>query len=298
MIRALWQYRISLPLLLQLLLLFVVAPEQCDIFLITSDEDQENASKFASILIKFCKSCCNYKLTIYPELDFGGNKLEHLRSGLAHSKYRFIFIDNGFREENLVKFGTDAALMDMIDKGDQSIVPVKAHGGIGTPSLLRMFRSLDVQRLLNGKRLDDVDVDLLAKTDVRESVLKNIVKMVSKSDFGSSSKLSSAEYSPRMASQHSEILRKHFVCLADRMDPDNGLVSHLFSAGVVNRREMENIRAEKTIYDRNEYLLKLLMRKCEGDYLKFIDKLREVDQSSVADILCPSSASEQQSVDR
>jgi len=275
--------------------LFVVDPGQYDIFIINSDEDQENASKLASILVKFCKSHCNYDLTIHPELDFGGNKLEHLRTGLAHSKYRFIFIDDNFREENLVKFKTDAALMEMIDRQDQSIVPVKAHARIVTPSLLRMFRSLDVHKLLNGKRLDKVDVDSLAEADVRVSVLKNIVKMVSKSEFGSSSKLSSAEHSPRMVSQHSEILRKHFVHLSNKIDPDHGLVSHLFSAEVINSREMESILVEKTIYHRNEYLLKLLMRKSKSDYLKFIDilRLREVDQSHIADILCSDSAHEQ-----
>lgn len=264
---------------------------QYDIFLITSDEDQENASKFADILVRFCKSHCGYDLTVHPELDFGGNKLEHLRSGLARSRCRFIFIDDGFREDDLVRFGTDAALMEMIDRGDQSIIPVRAHAGIPTPPLLKMFKSLDVHKLLNGRRLDTVlDAGVLAETDIRVPVLKNIVRMVSRSEFGSSSKLSSAgEQSPRTASQHSEIIRKHFVELGDAIDPDSGLVGHLFSAGVVNHREMENVQAEKTLYKRNEYLLKLLMRKSESDYLKFVDVLRKVDQSYVVDILCPGS---------
>lgn len=257
---------------------------QYDIFLITSDDDQENASKLASILLRFSKSCCDYDLTIHPELEIGENMLDHLRRGLARSKYRFIFIDSGW--DDLAKFGTDAALMEMIHQQDQSIIPVKAHAGIGTPSLLRMFRPLDVQKLLNGKRLDDLDVDSLTESDVRLSELKKIVKMVSKSDFGSSSKLSSAEQSPRMTSQHSDTLRRHFSDLVDNMDPDHGLVNELFSLRVINLREMENIRASKTIFDRNEYLLRLLMRKSEGDYRKFIDALRKLDQPHIADILC------------
>jgi len=269
--------------------LFVVDLGQYDIFLITSDDDQENASKLASILVRFSKSCCNYELTIHPELDLGENKLEHLRSGLARSKYRFIFIDSGFREDDLVKFGADAALMEMIERQDKSIIPVKAHAGIGTPSLLRMFKPLDVQKLLNGKRLDDLDVDLLTESNIHRSVLRNIVEKVSRSDFGSSSKLSSAEQSPRMSSRHSDTLRRHFSNLVDKMNPDHGLVNELFSLSVIGPREMENIRAEKTIFDRNEYLLKLLMRKCEADYLKFVDALRKLDQSHVANILCSGS---------
>jgi len=268
---------------------FVVDAEPYDIFLIASDDDQEKAIKLADILLRFCKSLCNYDLRVHPELDLGGNKLEHLRSGLARSRCRFIFIDDGFREDDLVKFGTDAALMEMIERGDQSIVPVKAHSGIGTPSLLRMFRALEVRKLLNGKRLDDVDLCSLAETDVRPSEIKNIVKMVTKSDPGSSSKPSSAEQSPRMTSQHSEVLRKHFSDLVSTIDPDQGLLGRLFSADVIGDREMENVRAEKTTYDRNEYLLKLLMRKSKADYMKFVDVLREVNQSHVADLLCCSS---------
>jgi len=273
--------------------LVVIDPGQYDVFLITSDEDQENASKLAGILLRFCRSCCNCNLTIHPELEIGESRLEHLRTGLKRSRFRFIFIDDGFQEENLVKFGTDAALIEMIERRDQSIVPVRAHSGIDTPSLLRMFKPLDVHKLLYSKRLDNVDVDSLTEADIRLPELKRVVQMVSKSDFGSSSKLSSAEQSPRMASQHSEVLRKHFADLAEKMDPDHGLVSRLFSLSVISRREMENILAEKTTSARNEYLLRQLMRKSRDDYLKFIDMLREVDQSHIADILCCGSADEQ-----
>jgi len=269
--------------------ILVAGEGPCDIFMITSDDDMDNASKLATVLVKFCKSYCDYDLKVHPELELGENKLDHLRNGLATSNYRFIFIDDGFRENDLVKFGTDAALMEMIDHHDQSIIPVRAHSGITIPSLLRMFRCLDVHKLLYGKHLEDIDVDSMTETDINTSLLSNIVKMISKSVSSALAKLSAAEQSARASSQHSEVLRKYYTYLVDNMDPDHGLLTQLFADKVISHREMERIRAEKTFYDRNEYLIKILSRKSEKDFAKFVAILRE-EQSHVSDVLCSSSA--------
>jgi len=262
----------------------VVDGAQCDIFIITTDDNEDNASKLADVFTKFCKYCSSHNVTIHPPLEYGENKLDHLRSGLASSSYRFIFIDDGFHEDDLVKFGTDAALMEMISRRDQSIIPVRAHANIVIPSLLRMFRSLDVHKLLRGKRLDDVDISQLTESDIEMTLLAKIIKMVSKPVFGSSTKL---EQSPKTSPQHSEILRKHYSYLVDNMDPDNGLLNDLFSTGVISARQMESIRVEKTYFDRNECLIKMLMRKSEKDFSKFVEVL-QVEQSHIATILCPS----------
>jgi len=262
----------------------------CDIFIITTDDNLDNASKLSDVFIKFSKCCSSYNLSIYPLLEYGENKLEHLRRGLARSTYRFIFIDDNFHEDDLVKFGTDAALMEMINRRDQSIIPVRAHASIIIPPLLRMFRSLDVHKLLRGKRLDDVSVSELRESDVDMSLLASIVKMVSKSVTGPSSKVSAADRSPRTTSQHSEILRKHYSELVNSMDADHGLLADLYSSGVIGLREMESVRAERTSFDRNEYLIKILMRKSEKNFAKFVEVLNKVGQSHIANILCSSRA--------
>jgi len=268
-----------------------------DIFMVTSDDDQDNANKLADVLVKFCKCCCNYSLTVHPELEIGANKLEHLRSGLAHSTYRFIFIDDGFQLDDLVKFGTDAALMEMIDRRDQSIIPVRAHEKIVIPSLLRMFRCLNVHKLLYGKRLENIDINSLSETDIDRALLASIVKMVSKSVANAACRQLTGEQSPRPSTQHSEILRKHYSELVNSIDPDSGLLSDLFTAKVINSREMESIRTEKTFYDRNEYLIKVLSRKSDKDFMKFVEVL-DKEQSHIADILHSSLPSENQSAVR
>jgi len=256
----------------------VVDCDQCDIFMITTDDDIENASKLAEVFIKFCN------LTIHPLLEYGENKLEHLRRGLARSSYRFIFIDDSFHEDDLVKFASDAALMEMINRRDQSIIPVRAHSRITIPSLLRMFRSLDVHKLLRGKRLDEVDVGSLTESDIEMSLLARIVNMVNKSV---PAKSSAADQSPRTSPQHPEILRKCYAELVDKMDPDE-LLNELFANRVISAREKENVRVEKTYYDRNEYLIKILMRKSEKDFGKFVELLHKVGQSHIADMLSTS----------
>jgi len=274
-----------------------VCTDHYDIFIVTSDDDQENANTLVDVLVKFCQCCCNYALTVHPELEIGGNKLEHLRSGLEHSTYRFIFIDDGFQLDDLVKFGTDAALMEMINRRDQSIIPVRAHEKIIIPSLLRMFRCLNVHKLLYGKRLEHIDVNSLTETDIDRALLASIVKMVSKSVASGASRQLTGEQSPRPSTQHSEILRRHYSELVNNLDPDSGLLSDLFTANVISSREMESIRTEKTFYDRNEYLIKLLSRKSEKDFMKFVEVL-DKEQSHVVDILRSSLRSEKQSVVR
>jgi len=253
-----------------------------DIFIITCDDDQKNASKLSEILQRFCKSCCDYKLTVHPQIGLGENQLAHLRSGLKHSTYRFIFIDDGFHEDDLVKFGTDAALMEMIQCQDQSIVPVRAHAGIKLPPLLRMFRPLDIHKLLRDKRLDDISVSSLSDNDIDKALLANIVRMLCKSVPNVSSV--KPQSSPSSASPHARVLRAHYRHLADNMDVDSGLLTDLFSAQVINHREMERIHVEKTSYDRNEYLIKLLMKKSDRDFAKFVELLGR-DQSHIADTL-------------
>lgn len=260
---------------------FVVCLDNFDLFIITSDDHEENAMKLAELLTKFCG------ITVHPELLFGQNKLDHLRSGLEHSNFKFIFIDDGFRESDLVKFGTDAALMQMIHSHDQSIIPVRAHSGIVIPSLLRMFRSLDVHKLLFGKRLDDVDVKMLAETDIDRAMLANIVKILSKSVCGAALKQSAGDQSPRLTFQHSEILRKNYLFLVDHMNPDHGLLSALCSGSVISPREMETIKSQKTSYDRNEYLIDLLRRKSGKDFTEFIAALLSTEQAHIADVLNP-----------
>ena len=156
------------------IILSVVYLGDYDIFIVTSEADQDNANKLTDVLVKFCKVCCAYDLTVYPESEIWKNKLEHLDSGLAHSTYGFIFVDNGFQLDELVMFGTNTGLIEMINRQDRSIIPVKAHQAIVIPSLLRTFRFLDVHKLLKGKRLEDIDVNSLTETDIDKALLSLI----------------------------------------------------------------------------------------------------------------------------
>jgi len=73
------------------------------------------------------------------------------------------------------------------------------------------------------------------------------------------------------------------------MDLDQGLLTELFSTSVISSRELENVRVKSTSFDRNECLIQLLRRKSQRDFGVFVDALRTVGQSHIADILCSSS---------
>lgn len=95
----------------------------------------------------------------------------------------------------------------------------------------------------------------------------------------------SAPAAPPPTRKFISVLQPHFKYLSDEMDPDSGLVSTLFSIGVINQREMEKIKAQQTVYERNELLLRFLLQsKTDQDFKKFVDALR-IDQRHLADLL-------------
>ena len=91
---------------------------------------------------------------------------------------------------------------------------------------------------------------------------------------------------PTVSKGH-KVLRKHFVYLTDSMDPDSGLLGHLFSSEVINFRESELIRAQQTFHLKNECLLRMLLKGdiSEEDFLKFIDALDKSHQRHISEKL-------------
>lgn len=69
------------------------------------------------------------------------------------------------------------------------------------------------------------------------------------------------------------------------MDSESGLLSLLFSKGVIDMREKQIIQAEKIDHVRNEKLLDQLLKKSEEDFSRFIDALKENNQEHIARIL-------------
>lgn len=52
--------------------------------------------------------------------------------------------------------------------------------------------------------------------------------------------------------------RKTFENLEERIDPDFGLLDNLLAAGILNRRETQEIKSETNIFKRNHLLLKII----------------------------------------
>lgn len=69
------------------------------------------------------------------------------------------------------------------------------------------------------------------------------------------------------------------------MDSESGLLSLLFSKGVIDMREKQIIQAEKIDHVRNEKLLDQLLKKSEEDFSRFVDALKENNQEHIARIL-------------
>lgn len=88
-------------------------------------------------------------------------------------------------------------------------------------------------------------------------------------------------------SKEQEAIQRNYKQLADKMDPDHGLLAELFSRKFFDLRQMETIKAGRTFFDRNEALLQHLLRICDDDhnFVTFLSALDKVGQRHIADIL-------------
>ena len=84
---------------------------------------------------------------------------------------------------------------------------------------------------------------------------------------------------------HQQIIQEQNVYLVDNVDPENGLLNHLFSKKVINFREKETIASKLTYFVKNEELLRLLYMKSRADFDAFLEALRLSNQSHIADKL-------------
>lgn len=261
-----------------------------DVFLIHRQKDEEKMLKLKEILQKFVTLPGDRRLTFSLE-DIGvpyiGYKFEYFEKSLQHSRYKFIYISDDFSSDNSEEIDDDTfkwklyqhyALNEMIRKRDSSVVPVIDNPRTKIPTLLDIFRPLDVWRLLKRRTLNGVsDVSELGDTDIHQHTVDFVCRM-----FDPSALPTPREYS---MPQHMRLIQTHSELLSEKMDPDSGLLTQLYSKDVITHREKETIKAGKTFYDRNEELLSVMRRKTEAKFREFVVTLRATDMADLADIL-------------
>jgi len=164
--------------------------EYFDVFLIHRQKDEEKVLKLKDILQKFVTLPGDRRLTFSLE-DIGGpyvcNKFEYFEKSLQCSRYRFIYIGVDFSsglsdidDDDTFKWQLDQhyALNQMIRKRDSSVVPVTDNPQTKIPTLLDIFRRLDVWKLLKQRSLDDVsDVSELGNDDIHYHTVDFVRRM-------------------------------------------------------------------------------------------------------------------------
>jgi len=71
--------------------------------------------------------------------------------------------------------------------------------------------------------------------------------------------------------------------LADLIEPDFGLLDRLLVSKVLIRRQLDDVRSERTVFRRNEALLELLTSEDQCD--KFLTALQETNQQHVVNFI-------------
>jgi len=71
--------------------------------------------------------------------------------------------------------------------------------------------------------------------------------------------------------------------LANIIEPDFGLLDQLLSMDVLTRRQLANVRSERTVYDRNDALLDLL--ETEDQCEKFVKALQRTHQEHIVNYI-------------
>jgi len=71
--------------------------------------------------------------------------------------------------------------------------------------------------------------------------------------------------------------------LAEMIEPDFGLLDRLLATKVLTRRQIASVRAERTVYNRNDTLLDLLTG--EAQCKEFLKALQRTDQTHVVNYI-------------
>jgi len=71
--------------------------------------------------------------------------------------------------------------------------------------------------------------------------------------------------------------------LAHFVDPDFGLLGELLTLEVLTRREISDVRSERTVYERNNAMLDLLTS--EDQCVKFLNALQRTGQQHVVNYI-------------
>ena len=88
------------------------------------------------------------------------------------------------------------------------------------------------------------------------------------------------------SSEHRQLIRRNYVQLLELIDAKySSLLDLLFSSGVIDRREDEQIRSAPTSIEQTEKLLAFISRKSSETFQQFIRCLDEAQQKHVADLL-------------
>lgn len=265
--------------------------EYFDVFFIHRQKDEKKVLKLKEILQKFVTLPDGRRLTFCLEdihLPYIGNRFEYFEKSLQRSRYKFIYIGDDFSpgvssdiDEDTFQWqlGQHYALNEMIRKRDSSVVPVTDSPRTNIPTLLDIFRRLDVYRLLRRRSLNQVsdDVGKLVDKDIDRHTVDFIRRM-----FEPSALPTPHEYN---MPQHMKLIQTNYQLLSEKVDQSSGLLSELYSKDVISHREMETIKAGRTFYDCNEELLNVMMRKTDMKFREFVVALRTANMAELADIL-------------
>jgi len=71
--------------------------------------------------------------------------------------------------------------------------------------------------------------------------------------------------------------------LANIIEPDFGLLDQLLSLDVLTRRQLAKVRSERTVYERNDALLDLLVTEDQCD--KFVKALQRTHQEHIVNYI-------------
>jgi len=157
--------------------------------MIHRQKDEQKIWKLRDILRKFVSLPDGRQLTFCLEdigFPFIADKFDYFEKSLQRSRYKFVYIGDDFSSENCDadedafqwRLNKHYALNEMIKRKDSSVVPVTDNPRTKIPTLLDIFRRLDIWKLLKYRSLDDVtNVGSLRNEDIDDHTIRFISGM-------------------------------------------------------------------------------------------------------------------------
>ena len=146
--------------------------------MISCAADLERVGKLKQILTKFVRLPSGRAPTVCT-IDDVGMRPERYEAILNESMCKVILAsDNTMKDSADEWLKVHPSLWTLVQKRDKYVIAVKMQKCVKLPDALKGYTPLEINRILRGRLLDEVDIDMLGEKDLDGYIMMTITNLL------------------------------------------------------------------------------------------------------------------------